>query len=170
MNFITLSALLTPDIGLMFWSILTFLILFVLLSKYAWKPILNSIKSREQKIEESLQAADKAKEAMESLHAKNEELLKEAKLERDALLMEAKKKKDEIIGEAKNTAQDEAQKILNEARINIEKEKEMAFKTLKKEVVDIAMIACEKILKRELSEQNNQEALLEDYLKESKLN
>lgn len=170
MNNLILSVLLTPDIGLMVWSFVLFFLLLFILRKFAWKPILSAVKNREETIENSLKAAQEAKNEMESLTAKNEELLQQAKIERDKLLKEAKEKRDEIVDKAKDQANDEAKKLIESARISIQKEKEISFQKLKKEVVGIALTAAEKIIRKELKSQSSQEELVEEYLKEVKLN
>src|SRR6185436_13934237 len=107
--------LVTPDIGLLFWMLVSFGIVLFLLKKYAWKPILSSLKEREESIAEALNTAKKAKEEMTALKADNERLLNEARLERDKMLKEARDTKDAIIAEAKGKAQAEANKIMSSA-------------------------------------------------------
>src|SRR5207249_935754 len=104
--------LVTPDIGLLFWMLVSFLIVLFLLRKYAWKPILKMLHEREENIAEALNTARKAKEEMTSLKADNERLLNEARAERDKMLREARDTKDSIIAEAKSKAQAEANKVL----------------------------------------------------------
>ena len=99
--------LVIPSIGLIFWTSLVFIILLFLLAKFAWKPILKSVKERETKIETALEASEKAREEMAALKSQNEDLRKEALVERDALLKEAREMKDKIVSEAKNTAKEE---------------------------------------------------------------
>src|SRR6185436_251141 len=108
--------LVTPDIGLLFWMLVSFGIVFFLLKKYAWKPILSSLKTREESIAEALNTARKAKEETTLLKADNERLLNEARAERDAMLREARDTKDAIVSEAKSKAQAEANKVLAQAR------------------------------------------------------
>ena len=115
--------LVTPEIGLIFWTTVVFSLLLVVLKKYAWKPILSAVDERNKSIEEALRAADKAKEEMLSLSADNERILMEAKKERDLLLKEGREIKDSIIAEAKDKAKVDAEKILITAKEQIINEK-----------------------------------------------
>ena len=114
--------LVTPEIGLIFWTTVVFSLLLVVLKKYAWKPILSAVDERNKSIEEALRAADKAKEEMLSLNADNERILMEAKKERDVLLKEGKEIKEKVIAEAKDKAKLEADKILVSAKEQITNE------------------------------------------------
>lgn len=162
--------LVTPDFGLLFWMLLSFLTVLVILRKYAWKPILGLIKSREDSIEHALQSAERAKAEMQALHADNERILAEARNERDKMLKEAREMKDAIVGEAKNKAKTEADKLINTAREAIQNEKMAAITDLKNQVAQLSIDIAEKILKRELSAENKQKELLGDLLKETRLN
>ena len=124
--------LVTPAIGLVFWMSVTFLFIFFILKKFAWKPILNMIKEREDSIESALQAAEKAKLEMKELQAGNERILAEAMAERDNLLREARETKDSIVNEAKTKAKAEADKLINQALESIRNEKMAAITELKK--------------------------------------
>ena len=115
--------LVTPEIGLIFWTTVVFSLLLVVLKKYAWKPILSAVDERNKSIEEALRAADKAKEEMLSLSADNERILMETKKERDLLLKEGREIKDSIIAEAKDKAKVDAEKILITAKEQIINEK-----------------------------------------------
>ena len=115
--------LILPSFGLIFWMTLTFLGVFLLLRKMAWKPILKALGDREKSIQDALDAAEKAKEEMAQLQANNEKILMDARNERDKLLKEARETKDSIIGEAKASAQKAADKIMQNAKENIQSEK-----------------------------------------------
>ena len=119
--------LVTPEIGLIFWTTVVFSLLLVVLKKYAWKPILSAVDERNKSIEDALKAADKAKEEMLSLNADNERILMEAKKERDVLLKEGKEIKEKVIAEAKDKAKLEADKILVSAKEQITNEKMKSF-------------------------------------------
>jgi F-type H+-transporting ATPase subunit b len=164
------NPLVTPNIGLMFWTLLTFLLLLFILRKFAWGPIMNGLKAREQSIENALSEAKKAREEMSNLKSENEALLAEARAERDRILREAKEIKDKLISEAKTQAQEEGRKILAQAQQSIDKERANAFKELKEEVVNLAMDAATKIIRKEMSSKNTQEELVENYLNEVKGN
>jgi F-type H+-transporting ATPase subunit b len=162
--------LVTPGIGLMFWATFTFLLLLILLRKFAWKPILSMVKEREKSIEEALSAAQKAKEQMETLTANNEKIIIEARIERDQMLKEAREIKDKIIGEAADAAKEEGRKLLEQARQNIELEKSAAIVEIKNQVANLSIEIAEKILKKELSSDAKQKDYIETLIKGAKLN
>lgn len=165
-----LSSLTSPAIGLIFWTTVVFLLLVFLLSKYAWKPILHSIKTREQGIADALASAEKAKEEMKALQAGNEKILAEARAERDALLKEARDTKDTIINEAKSKAKSEADRILSAAREQIDNEKNAAITELKNQVAKLSIDIAEKILRSELSSDDKQKTLVNNLMKDVTLN
>ena len=162
--------LVTPEIGLIFWTTIVFLILLIVLKKYAWKPILSAVDERNKSIEEALKAADKAKNEMQALNTDNERILMEAKKERDSLLKEGREIKDNIIAEAKDIAKVEADKILTTANEQINNEKMKAITELKNQVAEISIDIAEKILKSELSDTNKQKELIAEALKSNELN
>ncbi len=162
--------LVTPAIGLVFWMCVTFLTIFFILKKFAWKPILNMIKEREDSIESALQAAEKAKLEMKELQAGNERILAEAMAERDNLLREARETKDAIVNEAKTKAKAEADKLINQALESIKNEKMAAITELKNQVAALSIEVAEKILKEQLSSEDKQKVLVGNLLKEVELN
>lgn len=163
-------SLVTPAIGLIFWTSIVFLLLLLILKKYAWKPILNSVDERNENIKEALRAAEKAKEEMEALNTNNEKILKEAKQERDELLKEAREIKEKIILEAKISATTEAEKIMDSAKLQIDNEKMKALVDLKNHVAGLSIEMTEKILRLELSDKNKQHEVIENALKEHNSN
>jgi len=162
--------LVTPAIGLIFWTTVAFLLLLVLLKKFAWKPILTAVKEREGSITESLKQAEKARDEMKNLQAENEGILKAAKEERSKLLKEAKTAADGLITEAKDKAKIEASKIAEEARKEIETAKLAALAEVKSEVGALAISIAERLMKRELSEKNAQEKYVDELVDDFKLN
>jgi F-type H+-transporting ATPase subunit b len=162
--------LLIPDIGLLFWMTLSFVIVLVLLKKFAWGPILSAVKEREDSIEGSLNAAKKAKEEISMLKADNERLLVEAREERDLILKAAREAKEQIIGEAKTKASEEAEKIIIQAKASILTEKNIAIADIKNQVAKLSIEIAEKLLKEKLSNSDAQESLVAKYLDEVKLN
>lgn len=162
--------LITPDPGLLFWMIVSFMIVFFILKKYAWKPIINALKNREKSIENALRQADKVKLEMEKLQADNQKLLAEARVERDKLLKEARLMKDKIIEEAKGQAQDEAKKLVESARTSIQNEKKAAIKEIKDMVAVLSIQIAEKLIKDKLSSNTNQSDYIDKLLNEIKLN
>ncbi|MEO6883489.1 MAG: F0F1 ATP synthase subunit B [Bacteroidia bacterium] len=162
--------LVQPAFGLIFWMLLSFLIVVFLLKKFAWKPILTMIKERETFIENALSSAEKAKQEMASLQASNEKILQQARLERDQLLKEAREVKESIIAEAKMKAVKEGDKMIASARENINNEKMAAIAELKNQVAMLSMEIAEKIIKTELSSDEKQKALIKNMLQDVNLN
>ncbi|HAR71886.1 F0F1 ATP synthase subunit B [Empedobacter falsenii] len=162
--------LITPSVGLIFWTAVVFIILLVLLRSLAWKPILSAVKEREQSIEDALNAAKKAKEEMALLNAQNEKIMKEARAERDAILKEAREMKENIINEAKNSATVEANKLIENAKSAIQNEKASAMADIKNQVGQLSIEIAEKILTKELSDKSAQEALVNDVIDQVKFN
>ncbi|MCQ2285207.1 MAG: F0F1 ATP synthase subunit B, partial [Bacteroidales bacterium] len=159
--------LITPQVGLLFWTVLVFAILVFLLAKFAWKPILNMVEERTKNIEDALNSAENAKKEMAGLKAENEQIMKEARAERDKIVKEAREMKDKIIEESKETAKAEADKILVQARKLIEDEKRAAMNELKDQVAALSVEIAEKILMRELSDKKAQSELINDILNQS---
>lgn len=159
--------LVTPAFGLIFWTVLIFLILVFLLAKFAWKPILHMVEERTKNIEEALNSAENAKKEMANLKAENEQIMKEARAERDKIVSEARAMKDKIIDEAKETAKTEANKILEQARKLIDDEKRAAMNELKDQVASLSVEIAEKILHKELSDKKAQSELINDILNQS---
>jgi len=162
--------LVTPGIGLIFWMTLVFLTLLFLLKKFAWGPIMTSIKEREMSISTSLAMAKQTQEEMKRLQADNEKLLKEARIERDAILSEANKIKDNIINEAKSKAQVEADRIVESALENIENEKRAALTEIKTQVAELSIEIAEKVLGAELSDKKKQGDLVQAQLEQLNFN
>ena len=162
--------LVTPEIGLIFWTTVVFSLLLVVLKKYAWKPILSAVDERNKSIEDALKAADKAKEEMLSLNADNERILMEAKKERDILLKEGREIKNSIIVEAKDKAKADAEKILTTAKEQIINEKMKAITELKNQVANLSIEIAEKILKSELQDLNKQKELVTTAIANKDLN
>jgi len=158
--------LVTPALGLVFWTTLVFLLVLFLLNRFAWKPILGAVKERERSIEDALQAANKAKADMERISADNERILKEARIERDAILKEAREIKDAMIKEAGDKAREEGHKMLAAAQMAIENQRMAAVTDLKNQVATLSIEIAEKLLRQELSDKDRQKALVDDLLKE----
>jgi len=155
--------------GLFFWQILLFVLLLLLLKKYAWKPILEALNSREEGIQNALDEADKARQEMVDLKSSNEQILKEARAERDGLLKDARMIKEKMITEAKDEAKTQSNKIIEQARQTIENEKLAAITELKNQVAELSIGIAEKIMKDELSNKGKQVAMIEKMLDEARL-
>ena len=170
MTLLALNPLVSPDPGLFIWSTIAFLILFFLLSKFAWKPIVKALDERERSIEDALSKAEMAKAEMAKLISENEDLLKEARLERDNILKEAKEIKDQIINDAKDLAKTEGTKLIEKAKEEITNQKLAAMAEIKNQVSSLSLAIAEKVLRKQLEDQDKQQALVNDLLKEVKLN
>ena len=157
--------LVTPAIGLMFWTVVIFILLLIILKKFAWKPILKAVDDRNSSIEEALSAAEKAKEEMAELSSNNEKILSEARIERDAIIKEARGIKEQTIADAKNKASEEAEKIILSAKVQINNEKMKAMTELKNQVADIAITMAEKIIQSELKDADKQKNIITEALK-----
>jgi F-type H+-transporting ATPase subunit b len=162
--------LVTPSIGLVFWSSLSFALLLFLLTKFAWKPITAALQQREDSIDEALKAAENARRQMEQLTADNQKLLNEARAERDRMLKEAGEMKDSIIAQAKKSAVEEGAKIVANAKESIEREKVNAMNELKTQVALLSVDMAEKILRSKMDDRQQQEAFVNENLKSISLN
>lgn len=159
----------TPDYGTLFWMTIIFGILLIIMKKFAWKPILNALKERETSIADALASADKAREEVEGLKADHEKIIAEARKEREVILKEARDLKDKLLTEAKAQASNEGQKIVTAARQQIENEKQAAITEVKKQVADLSVLIAEKVIQKELKDKQTQESMVEDLLKDLKL-
>lgn len=162
--------LITPGLGLVFWTVITFLFLLVILKKFAWKPILGAVGEREDGIKKALASAENARKEMENLHADNERILKEARAEREALLKDARDIKVKLIDEAKAEAETQANRIIEQAQAAIVGEKRAAMAELKNHVANLSIEIAEKVVRAELSNKDKQVELVESMLGEAKLN
>ena len=158
------------SLGLFFWQAVLFVALILLLKKFAWKPILDSVNDREEGIKKALDSAEKAKLEMENLQADNQKLLKEARAEREDMLKEAREIKNKMIDDAKGEAQEQANKMIAQAQAAIESEKKAAMAELKSHVAGLSIDIAEKVVRGELSNKDKQVELVESMLGEAKLN
>ena len=162
--------LLTPGTGLIIWQLIVFVLLFFLLAKLAWKPIINSLKEREQSIQQALDTADKARMEMSRLKADNENLLKQAREEREKILREAREASNRMKEEAQLDATKAADRIIDEARAAIEAEKTNALREVRAMVANLSLDIAGKILQKNLSDDKAQKSLTQEYIKDLKLN
>ena len=162
--------LITPEFGLIFWQLVIFLIVLFLLAKFAWKPILLSLKEREDSIESALRMADQAKLEMQQLKAGNEKLISEARLERDKMMQEATQMANQLVEAAKNKATEEGSRMIMQAREAIQNEKNSALTEVKNTAAKLSIDIAERILRRELTDATSQQQLVDSYLKDVKLN
>ena len=156
--------------GLFFMQAIILLILIVLMGKFAWKPILNSLDEREEGIKSAIDAAEEARKEMEKLNADNDKILAEARVARDTVLREAKEASDRMIAEAREKASSEGDRIVAAAKEAIENEKKAALTEVKNQVAILSIEVAEKILRKELSSKEAQKGLLDGLIKEVTLN
>ena len=162
--------MLSVSIGTVVWSSIAFLVVVFLLAKLAWKPILASIREREDSIDDALKSATRAREEMANLTKSNEALLNEARAERDGMLKDARGTKDQIISEAKERAETEYNKILFSAKDAIRQEKAAAIAEIKEQVATLSIEIAERVIREELKSDEKQKQLIDKYLQEAKLN
>lgn len=162
--------LLTPDLGLLFWQILIFGILFFVLSRFAWKPITNSLKEREDDIQSALDMAQQTRAEMAQLKSQNDKILIEARTERDTILRGAKETSDRMIAEAQNKAAAEGQRLLEQARDAMQNERQALVAQMKREMVSLSLSIAEKVLNKELGDKPAQEQLVNELVAQSRLN
>lgn len=162
--------LITPGFGLVFWTVLTFLVLLFILRKFAWKPILGAVNEREEGIKSALASAENARMEMQNLKADNERILNEARAEREAMLKDAREIKNKMVSDAKDQAQEQANKMIEQAQAAIESEKKSAMVELKNHVAQMSIDIAEKVVRAELSNKDRQLQLVESMLSDTKLN
>ena len=161
--------LITPEFGLVFWTLITFLVLLFILRKFAWKPILGAVSDREEGIKNALASAENARKEMENLQADNERILQEARAEREAMLKDAREIREQTIAKAETEAQEKASKIIEKAQAAIESEKKAAMAELKSHVAGLSIDIAEKVVRGELSNKDKQLELVEEMLGETTL-
>ena len=161
---------LTAPESLIFWTSIIFIVFFILLRKFAWKPILGAVKGREDSINEALSSAETARREMQNLTAENERILQEARLERDSLLKEAREMRNKMIADSKADAQAEGARMIEQTKTAILTEKNAAMAELKSQVSSLSLSIAEKVLKDELSNKEAQTKLIENMLGDVKLN
>ncbi|MGV3541436.1 MAG: F0F1 ATP synthase subunit B [Rufibacter sp.] len=164
-----MNPLVTPGTGLLIWQVITFLLVLFLLSKFAWKPIMASLREREESIDSALRMAEKAKLEMQSLKADNERLLNEARFERERILKEATEAANNLVEGARTKANEEGQRMIENARLSIENEKKAALTEVKNLAATLSIDIAEKLIRRELQDEQAQRALVQSYLHDTRL-
>ncbi len=162
--------LVTPGIGLIFWTTITFIVVLFLLNRFAWKPILRSLNDREARIEDSLRAADRARLEMQNLKSENEKLLAQARIERDKILKEATEAGNRLVEMAKEKATQEGNRMIEQARETINNEKNKAMTEINNQAAILSIEIVERILKRELKDPLAQQQLVKQYIGNINLN
>ncbi len=162
--------LVTPGIGLIFWQTVVFLVVFAILAMFVWKPITEALRTREGFISDSLKAAELAKEEMNQLKADNEYLLQEARFEREKILKEANAVANQIKEDAKVETAKITEKMIDDARKSIESEKQNALKDVKNLVAELSLNIAEKVIRQDLAKDNAQKELIQEFVKDIKVN
>lgn len=160
--------LVTPSIGLIFWQIILFILLFFLLAKFAWKPILQMIEKRERYLQDSLETAQKAQIQMSSIEKERDNLIKQSRIERDLLFKEAKNLRDQMIHKAREDAKAERQELLLQAKNIIENQKKAALADVKNHMAALSIHIAEKLMQKELKEDKAQEKFISDSMADFK--
>lgn len=162
--------LVMPNPGTIIWMIIIFGIVLFVLKKFAWKPILNALKEREDSIASALNSAEEAKKEVAEIKADNEKIMAEARREKEAILKDARAMKDKIVEEAKTKAGAEAQKTIDQARQQIEAEKSAAISEMKQQLAELSILIAEKVIKKQLQGDEQQEEMVNDLIDDIKLN
>lgn len=170
MFLLEVNPLVLPDIGLVFWNTIAFLVLLIVLGKFAWKPMLKAIAERESGIEEALLRADKMKAEIAEMQNENEALLAKAREERAGMIKDAKETADKMVSEAKDKAKQEYERIISDAQLAITQQKNAALTEVKNQVGSLVVEVAEKILRKELSNKAEQESYIKQIAEGVKLN
>lgn len=166
MESMNLPAIFTPDLGLLFWMLLAFLVVFFFLAKFGFPAIVNMVEERKNFIDESLKAARAANEKLADIEAESEKLLQEAHEKQAAILKEAVATRDAIVKEAKSQAEIEGTRILNEAKAQIQVEKDNALRDIRVQVADLSIKIAEKLVRKQLNDEQKQESFINGILDE----
>ncbi len=166
MDFSKLPSILTPDLGLLFWMLLAFLVVFFVLAKFGFPAIINMVESRNKYIDESLAKAQEASERIANLKQESEAMLQEAREKQAQILKDGVTLRDSIVAEAQTQAREEAARLLSEAKAEIESQKQAALGEIRAEVAALSVQVAEKILRQQLSTDKEQMALIDRMLDE----
>jgi F-type H+-transporting ATPase subunit b len=159
-----------PELGTLIWMTIAFGIVFFILARYVWPPIMSNLKQRERSIADALDAARQAKEEISQLKADNERIIAEAKLERDKIIIEARELKDSIVADAKEQASIEGKKMIEAARQAIKNAKDSAINEMREQIINLSIDIAGKVLHQKLSDDDQQRELIEKSLRDVKLN
>ncbi len=162
--------LVNPGLGLIFWMTLAFGTVFFILKKFAWPIIIQALKDRERHIEEALQAADRAHEEMKKMQLDNEALLKKAKEDRDQIMQEARKLRDKMLEETRLKANEEADRIVDNAKVRIENERKAAMTDIKNQIAKISIEIAEMVLREKMKSTVTQKAYIDKLIEDKQLN
>lgn len=162
--------LITPDFGLFFWLLVIFMLVFIILKKFAWKPIVQALREREENISDGLVFSQDAKNELANVKIRSDKIISEALVERDELIRQGREIKERISAEARGEAEIEAKKIIEAAKKRIEEEKIASMNLIKEQIASLSVDIAEKILRKKLEDDNQQKELMHNLLEEFKLN
>lgn len=165
-----INPLVLPSIGIIVWTTVSFVILLILLRKFAWTPILTAVNAREESISNALNSAEEAKKEMQNLTSANEKLLKEARAERDLMLKEARETKKQMVTEAKEIAIEEGERMIANAKEVIKTERKAAVADIRNQVAILSIDIAEKVVKGELSTDDKHKTLVNELIADVNLN
>lgn len=160
-----MNPLVQPDPGLFIWTILTFLVLLALLAKFAWKPLLQALDSRQDSIRKSLDDAELAKQELERLQRESTKIIQEARIAAEAIIGQSRSDAEKVREDLKVKAKEEAEGILRNAQQQIQLQTRQALQEIRHEVADMAVMIASKVLERNVSKEDN-ERLIDDALKQ----
>ncbi|MBQ9204484.1 MAG: F0F1 ATP synthase subunit B [Prevotella sp.] len=164
MDFTSLPSILTPDLGLLFWMLLAFLVVFGLLAKYGFPAIVNMVDERNRYIDESLRKAREAQERLANIEKEGESILQEAREKQAQILKEAAESRDAIVEQAQQKARAEGARLLDEAKAAIEQEKKAAIADIRRQVAELSVDIAEKVLRQNLRDDKSQMDLIDRML------
>lgn len=159
-----------PTPGLAIWSLVIFLLFWFIMGKFAFGPIAEALQKRENDIQDAIDQAKKAREEMQNMKSENEQLLAQAREERTKIIQEAKEIKNAMIAEAKDKAKQEASNIVKNAMNDIENQKKAAIAEIRNEVGNMALTIAEKVIRKELKGNAEQESYVNSLMKDLNLN
>ena len=166
MDFTQLPAILTPDLGLLFWMLLAFLVVFGILAKYGFPAITNMVDERNRYIDESLRKAHEAQERLANIEKEGESILQEAREKQAQILKEAAETRDAIVEQAQAKARSEGARLLDEAKMAIAQEKKAAIADIRQQVATLSVDIAEKVLRKNLKDDKSQMDLIDRMLDE----
>ena len=170
MDSLNLPAILTPDLGLLFWMLLAFLVIFFVLAKFGFPAIVNMVEERKKFIDDSLRKAHEANERLANIQAESEKLLQEARVRQSVIMKEAAAARDNMIASAEAKAREESARIISEAKAQIETEKQAAIADIRQQVAALSISVAEKILRQHLSDDKKQMEYVDKLLDEVSAN
>lgn len=162
--------LFTPDFGLVFWMFIAFLVLFLILAKWGWPVIIKSMNTRADRIDQGVEYAQQAKVQLDNARADAQKVIEDAQKQQAAILRDAEKMKTQIIDEARNEASAEAKKVMDAAKVSIDQSRKEAERQLRQEVGKFSVAIAEKLIRRQMENDKEQEALADRMLDEIEKN